>query len=156
MSVSALLCQMSNPFYFISRPHHSPHLFISLSVLLCVLLSGTVIITSRSSNSFDSVSLTDPPMAVLHAATNSYLINLSLQVQLGESDKLGNLQCSALLNVYRKDEQGTGGGWQVLAALGSDRLKVIRLKKKYYRYLIVTLFMFSLQNGASCANTHTR
>lgn len=79
--------------------HYSPCLFIS--VLLCVLLSGTVIITSRSPNSFDSVSLTDPKLEALHAAANGYLINLSLQVQLGESDKLGNPGCSALLSAYR-------------------------------------------------------
>lgn len=123
-SLYSLLRQMSDhptPTAF-TRPHYSPCLFISLPVLLCVLLSCTVIITSRSSNSFDSVSLTDHQLAVLRAAANGYLINLSLQVQLGQSDKLGNLGCSALLKVYRKDEQAMRGGWQVLAGLGSDRL----------------------------------
>lgn len=91
-----------------TRPHSYPCLFISLSVLLCVLLSCMVIITSRSSNSFDSACLTDPQLAVLHASANGYLINLSLQVQLGESDKLGSLWGSALLSVYRKDELAMG------------------------------------------------
>lgn len=74
-----------------------------------------VIITWRSSDSFDSAGLTNPQLTVLHAATNGYLINLSLQVHLGQSDKLGNVLCSALLNVDRKDEQPMGGGWQALA-----------------------------------------
>jgi len=122
-------------FFPITRPHHFPclciSLFISLCVLLCVLLSCTVIITSRSSNSFDSVSLADPQLAELHTATNGYLINLSLQVQLLESDKLGNPLWTALLNVYRKDEHAMEGGWwQVLAGLGSGRILVIRLKKE--------------------------
>ncbi len=77
-----------------------------------------VIITPRSSNSFGSVSLTDPRLAALHAATNGYLINLSLQVQLGGNDKFGNLWCSALLSVYRKDEQ-TIGRW--MAGIGRVR-----------------------------------
>lgn len=62
---------------------------------LCPFSFAAVIITCRSSNIFDSVSLTDSKAAALHAAPNGYLINLSLQVQLGESDKLGKLRCSA-------------------------------------------------------------
>lgn len=91
-----------HPTPFPSPVHTIPH------VLLCVLLSCTVIITSRSSNSFDSVSLNEPQLVALHAAANGYQINLSLQVQLGESDKLGNPWCSALLSVYRTDEQAMG------------------------------------------------
>lgn len=81
----------SNPISLITHPHHFRCLFSPLSVLLGVLLSCTVIITSRSSNGFDSVSIADPQLAMLHAAANCYLINLSSQVQLGKSDKVGNL-----------------------------------------------------------------
>lgn len=127
----SLFRQMSDhptPFSF-TRPRHSPRLFISPSILLRVLLSCTVIITSRSSSSFDSVSLTDPQLAALHAAANGYLINLSLQVQLGESDKLGNV-ASCIIKGVQKGRAGEGAVdgryWQ---RWGSDRLKVIRFKK---------------------------
>lgn len=56
-------------------PIHSQCSFISL--FLCVLFSGTAIITSRSSNIFDVVSPIDSKAAAFH------LINLSLPVQLG-------------------------------------------------------------------------
>lgn len=118
----------SNPFSSPPTPFPTS-LYLSLPVL-CVLLSCMVIITWRSSDSFDSVSLTDPQLAVFHGASNGYLINLSTQVQLGESDKLRNPLCSALFNMYRKDERAMGGGCQVLAGLGSGQLKVIRLKNR--------------------------
>lgn len=90
-----------------SCPHHRTWLFIS--VLLSVLLSAAVIITSSSSSSFfASANLSDSKPAALHAAANGYLINLSLQVQLGQSDKLGNLRCSVLLSVYKMGKQAVG------------------------------------------------
>lgn len=89
-------------FFSLTCPHPSQHLFIS--VLPHVLLSAAVIITWRSSSSSDSVTLSPPTpqLAVLrHSSERGHLINLSLQVQLGESDKLGGQQAPCIIKRER-------------------------------------------------------
>lgn len=85
------------PSLFPSPAHIIPPVPLSPSTAAS-FLSAAVIITCRSSNISDSVSLTDSEAAALQAAPNGYLINLSLQVQLGESDKLGKVRRWALLS----------------------------------------------------------
>lgn len=78
-------------------PTHSQCPFISL--FLCVLFSATVIITSRSSKLFNSVSPTDSKAAALH------FINLSLPVRLGKRDKLGKRQSACRMHGWADDEE---------------------------------------------------
>lgn len=101
------LHQMSDcPSLFPSPAHIIARVLLSPSSSSVSLFSAAVIITWRSSNIFDSVGLGDSAAAAaaaaaLHAAPNGYLINLSLQVQLGESDKLGKLWRLELLSACR-------------------------------------------------------
>lgn len=107
----SLLRQMSSP----SPAHTIPR--ISLSLSSPVSFSPVRSLSPRGHQTALTLSVSPTPkLAALHAAANGYLINLSLQVQLGESDKLENRRTLCIINRGQREWLGgaelDGRYWQ--------------------------------------------
>lgn len=101
----SLLRQMSSP----SPAHTVP--CVSLSLSSPVSFSPVRSLSPRGHQTALTLSVSPTPkLAALHAAANGYLINLSLQVQLGESDKLGNRRALCIIN---RGQRGWAGGGEL-------------------------------------------